>query len=136
MAHEKPECGLKSGGGRGKSSGYRLVKENKISSQFEGNCRNDDIIKFQNGRSTPPKESERPFVPGNRNAGSVAVPPQCFVSHMDRCDSRRRFVNCRKFRSVNPSEIQNTVFKARHCFDCLENHVVKDCTEWCDCRRC
>ena len=48
MAHEKPECGSKSGGGAGgKSSGYRLVKENKISSQFEGSCRDDDnVIKF------------------------------------------------------------------------------------------
>ena len=113
------------------------MKENKISSQFEGSCRDDDnVIKFQNGRSTPPKESERPFVPGNRNAGSAAVPPQCFVCHMDRCDSRRRFVNCRKFRSINPSEIQNTAFKARRCFNCSGNHVVKDCTDWCDCRRC
>ena len=51
------------------------MKENKISSQFEGSCRDDDVIKFQNGCSTPPKESERPFFSGNRNAGSAAVPP-------------------------------------------------------------
>ena len=61
------------------------MKENIISSQFEGSCRDDDnVIKFENGCSTPPKESERPFFSGNRNAGSAAVLPQCFVCQIDR----------------------------------------------------
>ena len=28
------------------------------------------------------------------------------------------------------------VFKARRCFNCLGAHLVKDCTQRCDCLRC
>ena len=37
---------------------------------------------------------------------------------------------------MNPSERKDVVFKARRCFNCLGAHLVQDCTQRCDCRRC
>ena len=55
---------------------------------------------------------------------------------MDRCDSRHRVVDCRKLWLMFPPERNDIVFKANQCFSSLGNHVVKDCTERCACRRC
>ena len=112
MVEEKSERGVKSGSS--KSNGYPSMKVKKTAAQFEGNdgqmCRG----------------SEQPAI----------VPPQCFVCKLEKCDSRHRVVDCRKFKAMSPYERKEVVFKARRCFNCLGGHLLKDCNERCNCRRC
>ena len=130
MADEKSERTLKrSATCRGNPS----FNVKKTSAQFDGNgCRNNDG-NFQNGNMIPARA--KPFS-DSKNIDLVSVAPQCFVCVMEGLDSRHKVANCQRFRRMNPSERKDVVFKARQCFNCLGAHLVKDCTQRCDCRRC
>ena len=125
MADEKSErAGAKSSVGNGsKSSGYPSMKVKKTSAQFDGNV------------NPSSRASQQPVFGNKTNAPSV-VPPQCFVCNLENRESRHRVVDCREFRSMSPSERREIVFTARRCYNCLGSHLVKDCSERCNCRKC
>ena len=131
MADEKTERGLKSGGG-GNNIGYLLIKVKRLRHSLKVIVM---MIMLSNFKmiTQRPKGSERSLAPGNRNTCSARVPPQCFVCHMDRCECRYGVVDCRKFRKMLSSKRKDSVSEARRCFNCLGNHVVKDCGKGYDC---
>ena len=129
MADEKSERTSKSSA---KSSGNPSFNVKKTSAQFDSNGRRNNDGNFQNGNMIPARAN--PFS-DSKNNDLVSVAPQCFVCVMERSDSHYKVVNCQRFRKMNPSERKDVVFKARQCFNCLGAHLVKDCTQRCDCRR-
>ena len=112
---------------------FPAIKVKKTSAQIENsNCRTG-VGKLTNGGLFPVKDV---CTSDNKNNDSVIVPPQCFVCRLQNSDSCHKVVNCQKFWRITPSERKEIVFKARHYFNCLEKHVVKDCVKNCDCRKC
>ena len=130
MADEKSERTSKPSA---KSSGNSSFNVEKTSAQFTGNGRRNNEGNFQNGNIIPARA--KPFSE-SKNIDLVSVAPQCFVCVMERSDSHHKVANCQRFRRMNPSEGKDVVFKACRCFNCLGAHLVKGCTQRCDCRRC
>ena len=130
MADEKSERVAKSSGRSGVSVHVKKTSAHLDSEKRVGN------VKEKAKSSMPPKGSEFSSVTDNSKNGDMVVAPRCFVCNMDKVESSHSVVHCQVFRRMSPSERKDRVFKARRCFNCLENHLIKECPHKCDCRKC
>ena len=44
--------------------------------------------------------------------------------------------HCEKYQKMSPQNRHNAISQAGHCTNCLQQHLVKDCTQLCKCKHC
>lgn len=96
------------------------------------------LIKSPTRRPPSPKIRQRPHeeekVAANRSTQHNL--PRCFFCSSIGVEEHHFLSRCSKFLDLAPAERKEFIFKSNRCFNCLREHLLRDCVALCKCRKC